>query len=124
MLWSSERSLGLTIRREPGHDVPALEDLPVRPYVNDDRMTVDKNNSAKVLWDFKEKQAKKARENEKEEAASKAKATAARQAASDREEAKLCTGAMKESFAKLSKANDKYGPDLEASLLMTRTAVG
>ena len=52
-------------RRGPGQDVPPLEDLPVRPYVNDDRMTVDKNNSAKVLWDFKEKQAKKARKMKK-----------------------------------------------------------
>ena len=106
-----------------GQDVPPLEDLPVRPYVNDDKMTVEKNNSAKVLWDFKEKQAKKARKIEKKEAVLKAKTTAARQEASNREEAKFCTGAMKEGFAKLSKANDKYGPDLEASLLMTRTAV-
>ena len=124
MPWSSERSLGLMIPGGgPEHDVPALEDLPIRPYVNDDKMTADKNKAAKVMWDFKEKQAKNAQETEREITVSKAIATATCQAESDREEAKLCTGALKSSFEKISKANDEYGPSLEESLLKTRLGV-
>ena len=93
------------LKRGTGSDVPALEDPPVRPYVNDDKMTVERNNIARVRWEFQEEQLVVARQDEKNEAASKEKARAARQAAADYAEAKLYLTTLQSSFASLVKAD-------------------
>ena len=56
------------LKKGPGNDMPALDDPPVRPYVNDDRMTIEKNNVARVRWEFQEHQLVLARQSEKKEA--------------------------------------------------------
>jgi hypothetical protein len=103
----------------PVHELPPLEDPPVRPYVYDDKMTAERNNTEKIKWEFQEQQLGLARLSEKKEAAAREKARALRQAASDRAEAKLYVGSLQASFASVAKAHAKYGGPMTESLLKT-----
>ena len=105
---------------DPVPDLPPLEDFPVRPYEYDDKMTIEKNATAKIRWEFKEQQLVVTRLSEKKEATSREKARANRQAAADRAEAKLYLSSLQTSFASVAEAYTKHGGALTESLLKTR----